>query len=167
MQYIILNLLFLLSAIFLISGIAKAYSNSNFETTLRLLNIPYPKFSSRLFIGVEILLGITIPFSIFCVWASLALSLLFIFFVVQSKRLKVSIDCNCFGSLSNDKLGTSTIVRALVMAIIAIAIIIYPNLLLSTFPGWIIVFTILNAFTLVSFYLTLDNGIKFLKILMK
>lgn len=115
-----------------VSAASKVLSQSNFKKTLFDMGVP------RAYIG---LLAILIPLSELIIaglliipmtqalaqWLLLCMFLIFTLAVGRAMATKKQADCNCFGSLSQEKLGWSTLIRLIILMALAVTLILLPD----------------------------------------
>lgn len=144
MNYGLLFLTFLI-LILTSSAISKLFALKSFKNTIQLIGIPnyFSLYISVVIPIIEILIvfllisEVTLYFGLVSI-----LTLSFIFFAVSlySMKLDKEIKCNCFGNLTNEKLGLKTFTHILLLVIPTI-ILLKTKINLLTFP----IFEILDA----------------------
>ncbi|WP_371321715.1 MauE/DoxX family redox-associated membrane protein [Robertmurraya korlensis] len=114
-----------LSLVFLISGTIKVLEYSNFKTTISKIGFKnkYLTLVSSGVVFIELLISGLILFNQTRLLASLIITILTSVFFYLSIKMIIngkSIDCNCFGSISEEKLGFNTIIKSLILFILCI-----------------------------------------------
>lgn len=129
MEALLLVARLILAAVFLVSGIAKLFDLSGSQAALRSFGVPEPLTRSGgilLPIG-EVLIAILLLPVVTAKWGALfALVLLVVFIAGISYNLSRGrkFDCHCFGQLTSSEIGPSTLIRNVVLAVLALFIVI-------------------------------------------
>jgi peroxiredoxin len=131
MDALLLAARLILAAVFLVSGISKLFDLSGAQAAMRSFGVPESMTRSGgiLLPIVEIVIAILlIPVATAKWGALLALVLLVVFIAGVGYNLARGrkFDCHCFGQLTKSEIGTSTLVRNVILAVLA-AIIVIPG----------------------------------------
>jgi peroxiredoxin/uncharacterized membrane protein YphA (DoxX/SURF4 family) len=124
MDALLLAARLILAAVFLVSGIAKLFDLSGAQAAMRSFGVPesMTRGSGILLPIVEILVAILLLPVATAKWGALiALVLLVVFIAGISYNLSRGrkFDCHCFGELTHSEIGPSTLVRNVVLAVLA------------------------------------------------
>jgi peroxiredoxin/uncharacterized membrane protein YphA (DoxX/SURF4 family) len=114
----------ILAAVFLVSGISKLFDLAGSQAAMRSFGVPesLSRVGGVLLPIVELVIAVFLIPQSTALWASwLALLLLAVFIVGVAYNLSRgrTFDCHCFGQLTTSEIGTSTLVRNVVLAILA------------------------------------------------
>lgn len=146
-----------ISVTFLISFITKIMSLNGFRTTISDLGIrkPFDVIGVFVTLFLEFIIFSFIIFEKTRVYAEVTLIvtlLIFTWSVNRSTKEKQDINCNCFGDILEEKLGTKTFIRILILGILNII------LLFSSEPSSIldlnVIEVVLSVFTSVGLLLS-------------
>lgn len=116
--------LWLLIVTFIFSGVVKLFALQNFKSTLESLRLPVRRFP---FIPAsicvfEILTASCLLFSVSRVFGQLAIFVMvigFIWAIYQAKVVqKEKISCNCWGNMTSETLGTSTMIKITILTLL-------------------------------------------------
>ena len=118
-----------LAAVFVVSGIAKLLDIAGSQAAMRSFGVPESasKPAGIALPVVEILIAVLLLPVASAKWGALAaLALLLAFIVGISYNLSRGrkFDCHCFGQLTSSEIGPSTLIRNVVLALIALFIVI-------------------------------------------
>jgi peroxiredoxin/uncharacterized membrane protein YphA (DoxX/SURF4 family) len=114
----------ILAAVFLVSGISKLFDLAGSQAAMRSFGVPesLSRVGGVLLPIVELVIAVFLIPQSTALWASwLALLLLAVFIVGVAYNLSRgrTFDCHCFGQLTTSEIGTSTLVRNVVLAVLA------------------------------------------------
>ncbi|WP_176518768.1 MauE/DoxX family redox-associated membrane protein [Bacillus toyonensis] len=121
-----------LAIIFLISAIAKLFSLKSFQHTLHNLGFSFKnqKLFSWFIPSLELIISMLIFIESTRFIAGIVVILLLVAFsaaVVKAILTGEKVNCNCFGSLTNDTIGWKTIVHILLILVLDVCLITTPE----------------------------------------
>jgi hypothetical protein len=131
--------LLLLSAVLLLSGVAKLLDLAGAAQALREFGVPdrVAHVGARVLPGVEVLVGLGMLVPPVAGWAALgAASLLVVFTAAMAVQLGLGKrpSCHCFGKLSSAPIGPATLVRNAVLTTLAVSLAWHAQL--GTLGSW-------------------------------
>ena len=138
MTLVVISGRMLVAVILIAAGAAKLADLRSFRATLAGLGLPLPRVLPPLIAGLELGAGVV---SLTSAWpratdvAVVALTLAFAGVAGFAMRRAPSLRCRCFGALSNARFGRGALVRSLLLAAIALAVLL-ANLHLDTQAAW-------------------------------
>ena len=119
-----------LCCVFVISGLAKWMSFDSFRSTVAQLSRFPGKLASaaaHLVIAAEIVSGVMLIIDTLAVYGAfmmLALMMLFAAFSLRAAVRGTKEKCNCFGQLTDERLGMETLVKAVILAGLALIVLL-------------------------------------------
>src|SRR5215207_5423882 len=119
----------ILAAVFVVSGVSKLFDLSGSQSAMRAFGVP-ERFTRAGGIALpiaEIVIAVLlIPVSTARWGALLALILLAVFIAGISYNLSRGrkFDCHCFGQLTSSEIGPSTLIRNVVLGVVALFIVV-------------------------------------------
>ncbi|GAA0372899.1 MauE/DoxX family redox-associated membrane protein [Bacillus horti] len=163
MDWILFSRIFL-SILFFFSALLKIVDKQNFINTIKDIGIRKELLSLAFgtLIIFEIIASILLWINSLVVFGlSLVylLSIIFLFQTVKIIRSEEEVQCNCFGSLTDEKLGYSTLIRIFIILSVNTYLIININSMNSTFSlseifsytttslGLIMLYSLLHTYT--------------------
>ncbi|ADU31017.1 MauE/DoxX family redox-associated membrane protein [Evansella cellulosilytica] len=121
-----------LIVIFIISGISKLISISNFIDTIKELGFS-KKFSSVIAIMLsllEVVVGVSLLFPAIFLLSFIGIFTLIICFSIatwKSFHIVDKVNCNCFGTLADESLGLGSVLKILILFFITVWLLINYN----------------------------------------
>ena len=125
MDALLLAARLILAAVFLVSGIAKLFDLSGSQAAMRSFGVPdsMAKSGGVLLPLVEIALAVLLVPVTTAKWGALLAFLLLVVFIAgvgYNLARGRKFECQCFGQLTRSEIGPSTLIRNLVLAVLAL-----------------------------------------------
>lgn len=159
MNILLLNINIFLFLIFCIPSLIKMKDIAGFEKLFKMLSFPHASILSKAFIGVELIASLLVlseKTQKIGLIIMILVCLFFVMIVLRSKQLSLSLNYNCFGSLSNESLDYKIIIRSLVILMVVIFMLFNPVDTLS-FEIIPIVYALLSGFSIIVLYFIAIN----------
>ncbi|KMJ56906.1 hypothetical protein AB685_19495 [Bacillus sp. LL01] len=159
-MFYILAIIFLASTFF-ISSVSKLNSRESFYKTLHTLGF-HAKYNSFIFYMIvlsEMLISIFIIFSVSRMYAHLLIYLLLIIFIYVFYLVRKSgrdVNCNCFGDLTEERIGKFTLIKIGILFILNTSVWLYSvDATITSYPITIVIemFSIATGIWLLYFLL--------------